>query len=167
MKKFLAILATFTAAFAAQAQIYTGAGIGYLIDAEEEYFTARLGFQVAERGSLAHGLEVEVGFLTESEGGAKLDLVPVMANYRGSVTINDKLGIYFGGGAGASFFRVSTRWGSVRDEAFSVQGFGGVEFRPTPNVSLLGGLRYLWIDDVWGVEVGDDVAIEVGIKFRF
>lgn len=167
MKRFLAILATLVAAFAAQAQVYTGAGVGYLIDSEEEYFTARLGLTLVERGAFAHALEVEVGFLTESEFGAKLDLVPLMANYRATATINDKLGVYFGGGAGASFFKVSTRWGSVRDEAFSVQGFGGMEYRPTANVSLLAGLRYLWIDEVWGVEMGDDVAVEVGFKFRF
>lgn len=168
MNKILAILLTLTAAVAAQAQFYAGAGVGYLIDSEEEYFNARLGYTVAERASISHAVELDVGLLTESVLGADIDVVPVLVNYRGTAAINEKLNVYFGAGAGLSFVDVSVSgWGSDSDQGFTLQALTGLEFKASDSVSINAGLRYLWIDEVWDIDMGDDVGVELGVKFRF
>jgi len=82
-----------------------------------------------------------------------------------------KLGFYGGAGLGASRIEISG-WG-LKDEtwSFTAQAFAGLEYRATPAVSLTVGARYVWIDDATLVgitaEVGDDVAVEAGIRIRF
>ena len=51
------------------------------------------------------------------------------------------------------------------------QVFAGIGYDVTPNFQVYGGARYIWVDntDLLGVSVdpGDDVAFEIGARFRF
>ncbi|HEX2101970.1 MAG TPA: outer membrane beta-barrel protein, partial [Candidatus Synoicihabitans sp.] len=160
MKTFLAIFATLTAVVTAQAQFYAGAGVGYLIDSEEEYITAKIGYEVATAGRVTHAVEIEAGLYSDSASGIDMDMIPVTANYRGTVSVAEKLGVYFGGGLGAAFIDIDSPFGvNASETAFAVQGFGGVEFRASDRIALVAGARYIWVDEIspWGynVEVGD------------
>ncbi len=171
MKKLftLVLLAAVTSACAASP--YVGASAGYLIDGEDAFFATRLGFDVANANTLTHSVEAEIGFASDKALGLTLDVVPLMANYRlTSQVAPDKLGYYCGVGAGASRLRLSG-WG-LRDNtwAFTVQAFAGIEYPVSPAFSVLLGARYIWIDEASMVgvtaEIGDDVAVEAGVRIR-
>lgn len=172
MKTLLTLLLLTAATSAFAARPYVGASAGYWIDSEDNYFAARIGTTVAQATGLTHNLEVEVGFTSLGESGIDLDMLPVMANYRLiSERDQSKFGFYAGAGLGGTRLDVSGFGVSDENWAFSVQAFGGVEYKIAPKVALTAGVRYLWIDDAnffgTNTEVGDDVGLEVGIRFRF
>ena len=178
MKKQIAFAGFALAASQLAAGVYVGASGGYLLDAEEEFFTARLGFDVGEATSIRHGLEVEVGFVSESDSAgdysADIDVIPVFANYRATFT-GKSVEPFIGAGAGFANIDLEGSGGEVSvsdsDTPFALQAFGGVEFNVASGFSLHATVRYLWIDDAeffgYDVEIGDDVALEVGATFRF
>jgi len=172
MKKLLSLVVLVTASSAFAANAYTGASVGYLLDSEEAYFAGHIGVEVGKSASLLHGLELEVGYASDNESGISGDIVPVLANYRLKVQpASNALGFYAGAGIGASYIYLSGYGLSDSSWSFTAQGFAGLEYRAAPNVSLRAGARYLWIDDVklfgYSAEVGDDVALEAGVSFRF
>ena len=177
MKKLLSTLVLITglAASAQAATIVVGVDAGYLIDSEEEFLSARLGFEVARTGDFAHHLEFEVGYTDDKEGGIKADLVPLTANYRFTAPASGKWSYYAGAGLGLARARIdgASIFGPIKlsDEAFAVQAFGGFAYQATPAVTLSLGAKYLWVDDVkfagTNFDVGDDVAVTAGISFRF
>lgn len=177
MKKLLSTLVLITglAASAQAATVIVGVDAGYLIDSEEEYLSARLGFEVARTGNFAHHLEFEVGYTDDKEGGIKADLVPLTANYRFTAPASGQWSYYAGAGLGIARARIDgvSIFGPItlRDEAFAVQAFGGFTYQASPAVALTVGAKYLWVDDVTfasrRTEVGDDVAVTAGISFRF
>jgi opacity protein-like surface antigen len=173
MKKLLTVILLSAATSAFAASPYVGASAGYLIDSEDELFSVRIGAAVAQSAGLSHNIEGEVAFSSLSESGINLDLLPVMANYRltGPVGTQTKLGFYAGAGLGATRVKLSG-WGYDDNSwAFAAQAFGGIAYNVSPKAALTVGARYLWIDDVTlggiSAEVGDDVALEVGIRFQF
>ncbi len=167
---FLAGLAT-----AAQAAVIIGTDVGYLVDSQEEYLTARVGFEAARGASFSHQVEFEVGYSEAAESGLSADLVPFLLNYRAVSAAEGAWGWYAGVGAGLA--RVSVDGVSIggpvrlRDEAFAAQAFAGVTYAASSAVSLSLGAKYLWIDDVnFGgarFEVDDDVVLSAGISYRF
>lgn len=171
MNKLLSLAAFIIAATTATAGLYTGATVGYLIDSEEPIFSARLGFDVAQTDTLLHAVEAEVGITSDEEEGAEGDIVPLFANYRGVLKTSEKLDVYFGAGVGLALVDIDAFGFSDDDQAAALQGFAGVEYKASPTVSLTAGARYIWIDDVtlfgFDADLGDDVALEVGIKIRF
>lgn len=176
MKKILSTFLLITGlAASAQASIIVGVDAGYLIDSEEEFLSARVGFEVARTGDFAHHLEFEVGYTDDKEGGIKADLVPLTANYRFTAPASGQWSYYAGAGLGVARARIdgASIFGPVKlsDEAFAVQAFGGFTYQASPAVALTVGAKYLWIDDVKfagsSFEVGDDVAVTAGISFRF
>lgn len=159
------------AALATSAQAaLVGFDAGYLIDGEEEFLAARVGFEVGASQRLSHQVELEVGYSETKESGLKGTFVPVTLNYRVVAPGPGNWSYYAGGGAGFARTRVSGLV-SLSDESFAVQGFVGAGYRLTDAATLNLGLRYIWIDDIQfageSVEVGDDVAISVGLSFRF
>lgn len=171
MKKIvsLALIAT-TLAVSAQAVIL-GFDAGYLIDAEEEFISARLGREFKADASLSHQLEAEIGITSMRDAGLKGDILPVMINYRAESVAANKLGFHFGVGAG--FARTSVSGFGVSDDgtSFAAQAFTGLGYQVSPSAKLHLGVKYLWIDDVklfgTSLDVGDDVAVSAGISFRF
>lgn len=175
MKKILTALLIATGLAASAQAVIIGADAGYLLDSEEEYFSARLGFELKANGPASHQLELEVGYTDEKDSGLKADLLPVTLNYRLQTAGSGKLGYYFGAGAGiarASIDGVSL-FGPVRlrDTSFAAQAFAGVTYQVGPSTALSLGAKYIWVDDMTfvgsTVEVGDDVAIQAGFTFRF
>ena len=172
MKKFvsLVILAASLAA-SARAAVIIGGDVGYLVDAEEAYYSARLGFPVATKNTLSHQVELEVGYTEQKDSGAKGDFVPLTLNYRLESTPANKLGFYFGVGAGIAFTDVSGFGASDNGNSFAAQAFTGLTYHASQTVSLHAGVKYIWIDNVklFGtkIEVGDDVALSAGISFKF
>lgn len=176
MKKlFITLIALSGLAASAQAAVLVGVDAGYLIDSEEEYLTARIGFEVSHANAYSHQVELEVGYSEADESGLSADLLPITANYRFVATTTERFGYHLGVGAGLARARIdgASIFGPVRlrDEALALQGFAGVNYQLAPAATLTAGVRYLWIDDVTFAgstfEVGDDVAVSLGLSFRF
>jgi len=172
MKKFVSLLLLATSlAASARAAVVIGGDVGYLFDAEEAYYSARIGFPVTTKNSLTHQVELEVGYTEQKDSGAKGEFIPLTVNYRLESTPANKLGFYFGVGAGIAFTEVSGFSVSDEGDSFAAQAFTGLTYQASQTVSLHAGLKYIWIDDVklFGtkVDVGDDVAISAGISFKF
>jgi opacity protein-like surface antigen len=170
MKKLITLI-LLTAATSAYAELpYVGASTGYMIDMEEHFFAGRIGSEVANVKGIVHAVEVEVGFVSPDESGVSLDLIPVFANYRVSSIRESQVGFYAGAGLGTA--RLKAGYLGFKDSSWTFAGqlFGGVEYQVTPKFSLTAGLRYIYIDDVdlfgTSVDSGDDVAIEIGVRFR-
>jgi hypothetical protein len=171
MKKFVS-LALIAASLAVSARALTvGAEGGYLTDAKEEYFSARVGTQLGAKDTLTHELDLELGFTRQKDSGATGEFLPLTVNYRLESTAANKLGYYFGVGAGVAFTDVSGFGASDNDTSFAAQAFTGLSYEVASDVKLHLGLKYIWIDDVklFGtkVGVGDDLAITAGLSAKF
>ncbi len=160
---------------ATHASVIVGTDVGYLLDRQEAYVTARVGLELQRTDSVSHQLALEVGYTETKTAGAEANLLPVTLNYRLAGETAGPWAYYAGLGAGlarTSVDGVSTG-GSVRlrDESFAAQAFAGIEYRLTQVAAVTAGLRYLWIDDVTlasgDYEIGDDVAVSVGFRLRF
>lgn len=171
MKKFVS-LALIAASLAVSAQaLNVGVEAGYLTDAKEEYISARVGYPLPAKDTLAQEIGLELGFSGQKDSGLKGDFYPLTANYRFESTAANKLGYYFGAGAGVAFTHVSGFGASDNGSSFAAQAFTGLSYQATASVKLHLGLKYIWIDDVklFGtkVGVGDDLAITAGLSAKF
>ena len=170
MKKLISLILLSAASSAFAGSTYLGTSAGYLVDSEQGFFAARIGSEVAKAGSLTHNVELEVGVGSTLDSGLRLNLVPVMANYRlTGETGQPSLGFYSGAGAGMSRQKLT---GLIEDDAwaFAFQAFAGIEVAVTPTASFTLGARYLWINNytVANVRVpsGDDVSVELGFRLK-
>jgi opacity protein-like surface antigen len=176
MKKFITTLLVITG-FAASAQaVIVGVDAGYFLDSEEEFLSARVGFEVAQSNAFSHQLDLELGYTDRKVGGAKGDIIPLMANYRFVAPVAESgWSYYVGAGLGAA--RVNVDGASIngpvrfREEAFAVQALAGVSYQLNATAAITLGARYLWIDDVKlagsPAKLGDDVALSAGLSFKF
>jgi opacity protein-like surface antigen len=171
MKKLITLILLSAASLAHAETPYVGGSVGYLVDAEEHYFTGRIGYEVARTNAITHSVEVEVGIVALDETNVSLDLVPVFANYRFNAdTARPTVSYYGGAGLGSARLKASLFGFDDSGWTFAGQAFGGVEFKVQRNVSVTVGARYLYIDEVnvFGVDIeaDDDFGIEVGIRIR-
>jgi len=150
---------------------FAGGSVGYLLDAEEPLYTLHLGKTFAQSGPLSHSLFAEVGFSDEDDSSVELDFVPVTLNYKLDYQFGGGLSFYAGAGAGAAFLNVDAFGDSDDSVEFMAQAFAGVGYDISPNFQIYGGARYIWVDDTEllgvSVDAGDDVALEIGARFRF
>ncbi len=171
MKKLLLALLAAGFAVSAQAVIVTGFSVGYLTDSKEAYYAGRIGTELKADTAVTHIAELEIGYTSDSEGGASASILPVTVNYRAQFPGNNVFGGYVGGGLGTARSRVSGYGLSDSNWSFAYQLFAGVSFKLSPSASFNVGARYIWIDDVkllgMKIDVGDDTAIEAGFHFRF
>lgn len=178
MKRILAIALLATSLTVSAPAVIVGASVGYLTDSQDTYFAARAGLEFNSTDSLAHIGEIEIGYTSDSEGGAEASLLPLTLNYRAQFAGTGRIGGYAGFGAGMARTRVSVPGSGVprisdSGTSFAAQGFAGVSFRVSPTASLdLGlhapGLQLDVVDpDVAGAEVGDDLAIEAALHLKF
>ncbi|HEX2861238.1 MAG TPA: outer membrane beta-barrel protein [Lacunisphaera sp.] len=175
MKK-LASLALIATSLAVSAQaLVVGVDAGYLLDAKEEYISARLGHEFKADTNLGHSAEIEVGYTGQKEAGIKASSMPVTINYRAESKA-EKLGYYFGAGAGLARTELKAPGSGVptisdSDTSFAAQAFAGLTYHASATVSLHAGVKYIWIDDVKllgiNAEVGDDVAFSGGLSIKF
>jgi hypothetical protein len=178
MKKHLLASLLLLSGLAASAQttVSFGADAGYLIDSEEEFLTARLGFEYRGTETASHQLELEIGY-TEAEPTitSEAELIPLTANYRFVSRGPNRLGWHAGAGLGVAWTRIDgvSIFGPVRlrDHSFAVQAFAGINYQVGPSTALTLGAKYIWVDEVklagTSIEVGDDVALSAGVTFRF
>jgi hypothetical protein len=170
MKKLLllAFIASLTTSVRA---VIIGVDAGYLLDSEEAFVAARVGGAVAANDRHSHIIEFELGYTEDSEMGAKGEIIPMMLNYRIESSKAIGWGFFGGLGAGAARAEVSGFGLSFHDTTFAAQAFGGLRYSFTPTSALNLGLKYLWMDDVEfsgvSAEMGDDLALSVGLSFRF
>lgn len=172
MKKYLTLaLLSIASAVSAQAVIVAGAAAGYLNDSKVGYYTTRVGYQFNSTGTTAHVLELEVGYSKDSDSGVKITLVPVTLNYRAEIPTTDNWGVYLGAGLGQG--NVKVRYWSFNGSDWTLvgQAFGGVSFKLSDSAKLTLGARYVSFDNVdflgSSIEVGDDVAFELGVSVKF
>ena len=170
IKKILFLIPMFAFASLANA-VYIGGSIGYLTDLEEDYETGRIGFTFSQLGNTSHNLELEVGHGYNDSGWVEVRIVPVVLNYRGETNLNDSVFAYYGAGAGIAYVNadaiVGNRVYSGSDNSLVIQGFGGVGFRVNEKFSILGGARYLRIDDIDSVGSENDFGINLGVQISF
>ena len=153
---------------------YLGGGVDYMIDAEEPFYNAHLGYDFGNGSSLF----LESGWLGEEEDpsflfpfAADLDIVPITIHYKYEWMFNDAFGLYVGAGLGASNVDISA--GPVGDDdwVFTAQAFAGLVYNVTPNFEIYAGARYVWLDDVsvFGANFDDldDIGVGAGIRFNF
>jgi opacity protein-like surface antigen len=152
---------------------FAGGSVGYFFDNEEAYYTLHFGAKIAETGSITHSLFVE-GLYTQAEtslGLSDTDVYPITLNYKPDFAINDTLSFYAGLGLGGAF--VDSSVGAFDDNSFEfcAQVFAGLGYNVTSNFEIYGGARWLWVDDSsvgpFPIEVGDDVGVELGLRFKF
>jgi opacity protein-like surface antigen len=150
---------------------FVGGSAGYLLDNEEEYYTLHLGAKLGESGPLTHSLYLEGAWSEFENLGLETQIVPVTLNYKLDYALTDRFSIYGGVGAGAAF--VDTEVGPFSDDSveLAAQIFAGVGYDVTPNFQLYTGARWIWVDDseIFNVpvDIGDDVGLELGARFKF
>lgn len=171
MKKFVS-LALIAASLAVSARaLVVGADAGYLIDAEEEYISGRIGHAFSSNESLVHHVEFELGYTSQREAGAKGSLLPITVNYRAQSIAANKLGFYYGIGAGVARTKVSGFGLSDSGTSFAAQGFVGLSYQVTDTSAFHVGVKYIWIDEVRllgsSYEIGDDLALSAGFSVKF
>lgn len=173
MKTILSLaLISASLAFPAKAVII-GNSVGYLLDHEQAYLTARIGGQFYSGELFTHIGELEVGGAFDSGSGIDTNFVPVTINYR--VQFGEVAGLlsgYFGIGGGMARYRISGNGVDVEDWTRVGQAFAGVSFLLFKSVRIDLGARYIRLledDFFWGsrAEDRDDIAIEAGLNFRF
>jgi hypothetical protein len=170
MKKLL-LMALVASLVSSVHAVVIGVDTGYLVDSEEAFVAARVGGAVSVNDRHTHLIEFELGYTEDSEMGVKGEIVPMLLNYRIESRNTAGWGFFGGLGAGAARAKVSGFGLSFDDTTFVAQAFGGVRYAFNETSSLQLGLKYLWLDDVEfsGVtaEIGDDLAVSVGLSFRF
>lgn len=184
MKSYLTIVLALTSLTISARAVIVGLETGYLIDNQDAYYSARLGYELNARDAISHQAEIELGYTKHSEpssfgfriGNAGTKIKPLTLNYRLAITRTEKFGYYLGAGAGMAWVDLGFPGSglpriSASDEVLALQCFGGVTYKPTPAASLHLGLKYLWLGDFkdHGVSaaVGDDLAVTGGVSFRF
>ncbi|RYD65694.1 MAG: porin family protein [Verrucomicrobiaceae bacterium] len=153
---------------------YLGGGVDYMVDSEEPFYNAHLGYDFGGGSSLF----LESGWLGHEDDasfvfpfGTDVDIVPITINYKYEWMFTDSFGLYVGAGLGASNVDVSVGPLSGDEWAFTAQAFAGLVYNVTPNFEIYGGARYMWIDDVElggaSIDELDDVGVGAGIRFNF
>ena len=151
---------------------FIGGSGGYFLDNEEDYWTLHFGMKIAESGPVTHSLFVE-GLYTEWEPilGVDSEIIPVTLNYKLDYNFNEKFSFYAGVGGGAAFIDSDVVGFSDSSTEFAAQVFAGLGYDVTSNFQLYSGVRWLWVDDTdvfnFPVDTGDDVGVELGLRFKF
>ena len=105
-----------------------GASAGYLVDAEDDFYSIQFGKRFRESNGLSHTIFLEVGYSNLDSDGSDLDLednfnigggdsftgdadldatfIPITLNYKLEKRIGEKFGIYGGLGAGVALIDV-------------------------------------------------------------
>lgn len=150
---------------------FIGGSAGYLLESEEEFYTLHLGMKIAESGPITHSLFLEGAYTELTALGVDSEIIPVTFNYKMEYYFNDALSFYAGAGAGAAFVNNDVLGFSDDSVELTAQIFAGFGYDVTSNFQLYTGARWVWVDDSdlrgAAVEIGDDVGLELGARFKF
>ncbi len=158
---------------------FVGGGVDYMFDELEElYWYGKVGCKLSPQSALF----LEAGWIGSEEDvsfqgvnvSLDLDIVPVTLNYSYEFAFTDKLSMYLGGGLGAAYNELEasasgfgTSVSVSQDEwVFMMQGFSGLIYEFTPAFEGYVGMRYMWLDDPFGVAL-DDWGVGAGVRFNF
>jgi opacity protein-like surface antigen len=121
----------------------SGYSVGPRVSGELMYgFTdlaPQLRADLGARASFAyHSLDRPAGFT----GSGSLWLLEVVPDAKLRFAVTEELGVYGDVGLGLALLRASSDFGSSTDLAFTIQFGAGVAYAMTPNINLLGELRF-------------------------
>lgn len=165
-KRLISTLTVLIASVTVANAAYVGASIGYLIDGEEEMLAATVGTAFSKSENTSHNIELEIGYISDSESGISVDVTPVMVNYVMKSSKPNGVGFYAGAGVGYSFIDLS--YYDYSGEELTWQLLLGMQYAFNENASLKLGYRYFLIDDFenTGIDLDDNI-IEFGVVFNF
>ena len=150
---------------------FIGGSAGYLLQSEEEFYTLHLGMKIAESGPVTHSLFLEGAYTQLTALGVDSEIIPVTFNYKMEYYFTDQFSFYAGAGAGAAFVNNDVLGFSDDSVEFTAQVFAGLGYDVTSNFQIYTGARWVWVDDSdlrgASVDIGDDVGLELGARFKF
>lgn len=176
MKKLVSLVIIAVSLAVSARALIVGADVGYLTDAKDEYISARIAHEFKSNASLVHQVELEIGYSSQKDSGAKGEFLPFTVNYRAETIPASKLGYYYGVGVGfartdISFPGSGVPYISDSGTSLAAQAFTGLSYQVSPTATVHLGVKYIWIDDVklfgTSLDVGDDFAFTLGISARF
>ena len=190
---------------------FAGGSAGYLFDSDEAMYGLQVGMETRNPSNRANqAIYLELGFTqTETsyeffppipgsrweEGEFDLNIMPITLNYRYGMDLTERLGCFFGLGAGVAIVDSSYDWSWTQvtsppvllrgsgsedetDARFYGNVFAGLTYEMTESLRLFGGVRYIVMDEKefesnatgagsYDGGINGDVLIELGLLFRF
>jgi opacity protein-like surface antigen len=157
-------------------QWFAGATVGYLIDNEEEMYTAHFGVDLPNQlAGWDQAVYLEIGYFEMDDcfeefddiepqlAGGKgqfnricgdFEVIPITLNYKLERAVTSSLNWYLGVGAGVALIDADLSYegfGSVRysddDTVFYAQAFTGILYNVNPSFEVYGGIRYIYFDE--------------------
>ena len=155
---------------------FAGGTVGYLIENEEEMYTAHIGVDLPNQlRGWDQAIYLEVGY-TEINGrisnsnsdtgeespfelllrqngpfNVELEIIPITLNYKLERPLTQSLNTYIGIGAGVALVdaKLSSAVDSDSDDdtVFFAQAFGGVLYNVNPSFELFAGARVIYLDE--------------------
>lgn len=166
--------ATYSAPAAEAPSLWTwfiGGSAGYLLQSEEEFYTLHLGMKIAQSGPVTHSLFLEGAYTELTALGVDSEIIPVTLNYKMDYYFTDRFSFYAGLGGGAAFVNNDVLGFSDDSVELTAQVFAGLGYDLSSNFQIYTGARWVWVDDSdlrgGAVEIGDDVGLELGARFKF
>ena len=165
---------------------FAGGTVGYLIENEEEMYTAHIGVDLPNQlRGWDQAIYLEVGYIefewcmNDQEGSASnrlcldIEIIPVTLNYKLEKQVSQSLNAYCGLGAGMAFIDAEvTGVGSADDTVFCAQLFGGVLYNVNSSWELSAGARVIYFEDDDLESIGIDIEntdylVEIGARHNF
>ena len=167
---------------------FVGGSAIYVDGWEDEMWTFHVG---AEKfvGQTSHALFLEIGWAGDDDKWNNkpyrptttwewdVDLIPVSLNYKFERPLfGSSLHYYLGGGVGVLFADADMKRSldgrtvekdSWSDEVLFGQLVGGLAWNLTDNFEILGGVRWMYFENMDLDNGNDEVAAEVGLRFNF
>ena len=165
---------------------FAGGTVGYLIENEEEMYTAHIGVDLPNQlRGWDQAIYLEVGYIefercmNDQQGVAStrlcldIEIIPVTLNYKLEKQVSQSLNAYCGLGAGMAFIDAEvTGVGSADDTVFCAQLFGGVLYNVNSSWELYAGARVIYFEDDDLESIGIDIEntdylVEIGARHNF
>ena len=173
-------------------QWFAGATAGYLLENDEEMYTAHIGVDLPNQlRGWDQAIYLEVGYtefewcMYDQQGSVSgpsrlcldIEIIPVTLNYKLEKQVSQSLNAYCGLGAGMAFIDAEvTGVGSADDTVFCAQLFGGVLYNVNSSWELSAGARVIYFEDDGlvsdlesiGIDIENtDYLVEIGTRHNF
>lgn len=166
-------------------QWFAGATAGYLLENDEEMYTAHIGVDLPNQlRGWDQAIYLEVGYIefercmNDQQGVAStrlcldIEIIPVTLNYKLEKQVSQSLNAYCGLGAGMAFIDAEVPGVPDDDTVFYAQLFGGVLYNVNSSWELYAGARVIYFEDddleSIGVDIENtDYLVEIGARHNF
>ncbi|MCP5536847.1 MAG: outer membrane beta-barrel protein [Akkermansiaceae bacterium] len=171
---------------------FAGASAGQVTgDWDEEIYTLHVGAEYKCPGSnCSQAIYLEVGYTEDNERvyyqdpftstnvnyaahDVSAEIIPITLNYKYECALTGSLNWYIGAGAGIALVDTEVRGpfvsNSQDDTAFYAHIFAGLVYNLSESFEIFGGARFIFMDDVFGVQspLDEEVHYELGGRFNF